>query len=132
MTACRKQTRACPVHEYQRHGREAEELRAGVEELIAGGGDCCCNGCWGGDLAEKLQSLLDRVDARDSLAYRERTDPKDVISVRWVVRDGEGFARVTCTRRSDAVKTLRAYRGRPREPGPFRLIKVTRRRLVRS
>lgn len=62
----------CPVHGYQRHGREAEELRAGIEAVLAefdgvsyAKVDTVCG---------VLRALLDRVDARDSLAYLERRD----------------------------------------------------------
>lgn len=55
---------ACPVHEGELHGGEAEELRAGIESLIAAN-----------DLSSSsLQRLLDRVSARDSLAHLERCD----------------------------------------------------------
>lgn len=57
----------CSRHEFH-HGAEAEELRSGIEKLIAEGDQVCC---W------QLQRLLDRVDARDSLAYLEATDGAD-------------------------------------------------------
>lgn len=55
--------RFCPEHNFW-HGAEAEELRAGIEHIIHQGNV---------DVSD-LQRLLDRVDARDSLAYREATD----------------------------------------------------------
>ena len=53
----------CPRHNYA-HGREAEELRAGVERLMARSDHKKVS-------SADLQKLLDRVDARDSLAYLE-------------------------------------------------------------
>lgn len=54
--------RGCPHHEGVIHGKEAEELRAGLEELIEA------------DLvsARSVFALLEQTDARDSLAYLER------------------------------------------------------------
>lgn len=60
MTQTRK--RACPVHDGQIHGGEAEELRHGLEQLI---GNYSVT-------PRQVQALLDRVDARDSLAHGER------------------------------------------------------------
>jgi len=57
--------RGCAVHNGAIHGGEAEELRSGIEALIEH------------DLhvtSSDLQSLLDRVNARDSLAYLELAD----------------------------------------------------------
>lgn len=68
-------TEECPVHSYQSHGREAEELRKGIE------------GALGMDLDEVddyLRDLLDNVDARDSLAFGER---RQLLSERWEVRN---------------------------------------------
>lgn len=67
--------RECPVHDLKVHGKEAEELRSGVEEIIKTCRPCTStreDGCTGCHIVEELQVLLDRVDARDSLAYRER------------------------------------------------------------
>ncbi len=56
----------CDEHDFV-HGREAEELRSGVENLIRNSN--------GGKVSTRaLQRLLDRVDARDSLAWREASD----------------------------------------------------------
>lgn len=60
---CRVYKEPCPVHDFI-HGAEAEGLREGIEKLISDDGDVS---------AWSLRSLLDRVDARDSLAYREAT-----------------------------------------------------------
>lgn len=46
------------------HGAEAEELREGLEAMISAGD---------GATTEDLQQLLESVDARDSVAYREAT-----------------------------------------------------------
>jgi len=56
---------ACFDHGFV-HGAEAEELREGIEKVL--GRHTVTH--------EGLMRLLDRVDARDSLAYREATDPK--------------------------------------------------------
>lgn len=48
-------------------GREAEELRSGIESLIEGSRD-------GKVPTVDLQTMLDQVDARDSLAFIERAD----------------------------------------------------------
>lgn len=60
---CRVYKVPCPTHGFI-HGAEAEELREGIEELLADGE---------GATAEELQRLLERVDARDSLSYLEAT-----------------------------------------------------------
>lgn len=54
----------CPVA-----GKEAEELRSGIEQLIEENGDGPIGRSAVG--AGDLQRLLDRVDARDSLAHLE-------------------------------------------------------------
>jgi hypothetical protein len=64
----RREHQECPVHAYQRHGKEAQELRAGIEELLSG---TKLFYSW----KDALRALLDRVDARDSLAYLERAVP---------------------------------------------------------
>lgn len=61
----------CPVHDGTLHGAEAEELRAGIESLIEDGCGSCTDG---DDLRSELIVLLDRVNARDSLAYLEVAD----------------------------------------------------------
>lgn len=47
------------------HGAEAEELRKGIEKIVAGRND---------STAARLQLLLDRVNARDSLAHLTAQD----------------------------------------------------------
>jgi hypothetical protein len=70
----------CARHAGQAHGAEAEELRRGVERLLSQSahfGTDAVNGAIGLiDLRRALQSLLDRVDARDSLAYLDARDAK--------------------------------------------------------
>lgn len=53
----------CKEHNFI-HGGEAEELRQGIERLLA-------DGEHPEELPVMLQELLDSVDARDSLAYKE-------------------------------------------------------------
>lgn len=64
----------CARHAGQKHGAEAEELRAGLERIMADppGGDIESNNEW----LAPLRRLLDDVDARDSLAYLEARDEK--------------------------------------------------------
>lgn len=57
----------CPVHAGQIHGKEAEELRRGFERIADG--DRACS-------RKEVQKVLDRVDARDSLAFLEVHDGK--------------------------------------------------------
>lgn len=63
----------CPAHgpfdeddvgRFLPDGREAEELRAGIEALMEQSTD-------GMVTTSQLQELLDKVDARDSLSYLE-------------------------------------------------------------
>lgn len=54
----------CPVHQGSMHGGEAEELRSGIEALVAQGDVRIAD----------LQELLERVDSRDSLGHLERID----------------------------------------------------------
>lgn len=68
---------SCPEHGFI-HGKEAEELRQGIERLLekyppATG--CDNDPKWDRcDLLWDLRKLLDRVDARDSLAWLEARD----------------------------------------------------------
>lgn len=68
---CTVYEQICHEHEFI-HGAEAEELRHGMEMLIARW--CSFQGNDFNFAANDLQILLDRVDARDSLAYREATN----------------------------------------------------------
>lgn len=72
----------CPVHRVT-HGREAEELRAGIEatladwvEVVGAASEAMADARirWLVRQRRALQQLLDRVDARDSLAFREAVD----------------------------------------------------------
>lgn len=72
VTKCPVYAVLCQEHGGIVHGMEAEELRAGIEELIAGADDSVDEDARVVSAAD-LQSLVDKVDARDSLAYREAT-----------------------------------------------------------
>jgi hypothetical protein len=80
-----RERQECPVHSYMRHGKEASELRDGVQEAIDNHSDVAISDLSGDDARHLLDSLLgclrgllESVDARDSLAYLERC-PEDVI-----------------------------------------------------
>ncbi len=60
---CPVYSQHCPEHGFF-HGAEAEELREGIEAIIEQEGD-------EHGFKRALRALLDRVDARDSLAYLE-------------------------------------------------------------
>jgi hypothetical protein len=69
----------CEKHCDVIHGQEAQELRAGVEQILAN-----TSVVEDDDAPDVLRSmrkslifLLDRVDARNSLAFREASDPPD-------------------------------------------------------
>ena len=67
----------CARHSGVIHGQEAEELRAGVEQILKNTDDVREDEA-AFVLAEQRNALiflLDRIDARDSLAFREATDP---------------------------------------------------------
>ena len=67
----------CERHAGVIHGQEAEELRAGVEQILKNTDDVRDDEA-AFVLAEQRKALiflLDRIDARDSLAFREATDP---------------------------------------------------------
>ncbi len=61
----------CPVHNAV-HGYEAEELRAGIEAIIEKSPSA-------EEFRADLIRLIDTVDARDSLAYRESSDAGDIV-----------------------------------------------------
>lgn len=69
----------CERHSGAVHGQEAEELRAGVEQILRNTADVRDDEAAFvlAELRKALIFLLDRVDARDSLAFRETTDPKE-------------------------------------------------------
>lgn len=64
------------MHSYVRHGKEAQELRKGIEKLVTEyatlDADPIADHCE--DLRRQLIALLYDVDARDSLAYLERCE----------------------------------------------------------
>jgi hypothetical protein len=67
----------CEKHGGAVHGKEAEELRAGVEQILrdTAGAHDDDDVHHVRELRASLIRLLDRVDARDSLAFLEATDP---------------------------------------------------------
>lgn len=67
----------CEKHGGEVHGREAEELRAGVEQILRNTADVHDDEALHvlRELRRSLIFLLDRIDARDSLAFLEATDP---------------------------------------------------------
>lgn len=73
---CRVYKDPCPEHDFI-HGAEAEELREGIEGLIKRYVGEDFEEWEMRDLLGNLQELLDRVDARDSLAFREAADRED-------------------------------------------------------
>ncbi len=60
--ACRVYKEFCSEHDFT-HGAEAEELRSGIETIMA---DMDEEEAWS---RRALQRLLDKTDARDSLAF---------------------------------------------------------------
>jgi hypothetical protein len=69
----------CERHGGAVHGQEAEELRTGVEQILRNTASVREDEAAFvlPELRKSLIFLLDHVDARDSLAFREVTDPKD-------------------------------------------------------
>ena len=69
----------CDQHCGAVHGQEAEEMRAGIEQILKSTSDVDDDEA--PDVLRALRKslifLLDRIDARDSLAFREATDPPD-------------------------------------------------------
>ena len=77
MSKCTVYKKCCQVHDFV-HGAEAEELRGGIEKLITelqGVADEDDRVSTLLELPERLindlQKLLDRINARDSLAFLE-------------------------------------------------------------
>lgn len=66
----------CARHGGEVHGREAEELRAGVEQILGNTADVSDDEATFvlAEVRRSLIFLLDRIDARDSLAFRKVTD----------------------------------------------------------
>ena len=70
----------CTRHYGSVHGQEAEELRAGVEQIIRNTGDVDDDRDAlhvFREVRKSLIFLLDHIDARDSLSFREGADPED-------------------------------------------------------
>ena len=69
----------CERHGGAVHCQEAEELRAGVEQILRNTADVDDDAAPDvlRSLRKSLIFLLDHIDARDSLSFREATDPKE-------------------------------------------------------
>jgi len=63
---------SCAKHHGAIHGHEAEELRAGIEKILADVDTFHMTADDGYDMHKAVRQLLDEIDARDSLAFRER------------------------------------------------------------
>lgn len=72
----------CERHGCAVHGQEAEELRAGVEQILRNTADAHDDQAAFvlAELRRSLLFLLDHIDARDSLAFREVTDSHDEVA----------------------------------------------------
>jgi len=77
------QEQTCARHADQVHGKEAEELRAGIEQILQNTADFRLGQPTAFEdvpasvivgMRRSLQFLLDHIDARDSLAYLENRD----------------------------------------------------------
>ena len=70
---------SCARHGGAVHGQEAEELRAGVEQILRNTANVREDEAAFvlPEMRKSLLFLLDHINARDSLAFREATDPKD-------------------------------------------------------
>jgi hypothetical protein len=68
----------CDRHGGAVHGQEAEELRAGIEQILLNTADVRLEDEESvlAGIRKALIFLLDRVDARDSLSFREATEPE--------------------------------------------------------
>jgi hypothetical protein len=68
----------CAKHGGVTHGKEAEELRAGVEQILKNVADVHDEDALHvlRAMQKSLRFLLDQVDARDSLAFLEASDQK--------------------------------------------------------
>lgn len=76
---CRVYTDICPEHMFV-HGAEAEELRSGIEEIVSNiegrivSDEYCSDGIDALEsIRDELQALIDKTDARDSVAFQEAT-----------------------------------------------------------
>lgn len=84
---CPIQNKFCERHEFY-HGGEAQELREGVEEILRehkpsfdvedyGDNSPYQYADYINEIRERLQDLLDKVDARDSLAMDEAQEEEE-------------------------------------------------------
>jgi len=67
----------CDRHGRAIHGREAEELRSGIEQILRQYEQHADSDFEYNSLRRSLRALLDEVDARDSLAYLEKKDGEE-------------------------------------------------------
>lgn len=90
----------CEKHSGVVHGQEAEELRAGVEQILRNTADVDVDeeSVLGG-IRKALIFLLDHVDARDSLAFQEAIDTAIHAVVGKVLRDTDRLAPSTAAYR---------------------------------
>lgn len=63
----------CDRHDGAVHGQEAEELRVGIEQILSNIGEVSAreSSLVLANVRKALSFLIDHVDARDSLAFRE-------------------------------------------------------------
>lgn len=73
--------RTCAVHAGQVHGREAEELRSGIEEALDSTDDHA-------EAIGAVRRVLQQVDSRDSLAFIETTEGRLHGYIRYMRRGG--------------------------------------------
>lgn len=91
---------SCEKHGGAIHGQEAEELRAGVEHLLKSTADVHDEDSLFvlRETRRALIFLLDRIDARDSLSFREATDEDSGESDASATDDDEAY-RERCAKR---------------------------------
>lgn len=65
----------CSLHKFS-HGAEAEELREKIEQFVILLGRNYSEENFVGYVIDKLEDILDNVDARDSSGYLERKQKK--------------------------------------------------------
>lgn len=90
----------CEKHGGAVHGREAEELRKGIELLLVEHGTIDSVDAYEyAELRRDLIRLLDRIDARDSLAFLEATDGKGADTAPAEDSDEDNAYRLRCEAR---------------------------------
>jgi hypothetical protein len=78
MSNCTVYESFCEKHDFC-HGAEAEELRHGIEKMMLDLDEYADfeGRVYAADVYRLLASLLDRIDARDSVAYLEAKKKED-------------------------------------------------------